>query len=148
MHVLGLLAVLVLLIAPALAHEGVTHPKVHARMDNMLVKKQAVDTLAAMIGGRMIFDADRARMARRNLIRSTAATPRLFRRPHADPLSRARSTIWTAWPDFERHAHAAERAARGINPRSLAGLRRSLPVLLRACLDCHRRYRHDSPTRP
>lgn len=133
------------LAAAALAHDGVTDPGVRKRMDNMIAGKQAIDRLGAMVGGRMLFDRDQARRAREVLLITTAATPRLFRRPHTDLLTRARPGIWTDWRDFRSRAQAAGKAARRLDTRSLNRLRKTLPALLVACLQCHEVYRAPHP---
>lgn len=137
-----MLPVLMLLAgAAALAHDGVVDKGVHKRMDAMAAAKAAIDRLGAMMGGQVRFDPGSARAARRTLIRATGAIPRLFRKPHSDPLSRARPEIWHQKTDFRARAEAAERAARRLNTRSLNRLRQTLPDVLSACLDCHRTYR-------
>lgn len=137
---------LLCLAVAALAHDGVTDPGVRKRMDTMIAGKRAIDTLGDMMGGRRLFDAGRARAARRVLIDVTAAIPRVFRRPHTDLLSRARPAIWRNWRDFKARARIAEKAARRLDTRSLNRLRQSLPPLLSACLGCHQTYRAPHPT--
>lgn len=136
----GLIAVAVLTSA-VLAQNSVTNSGVQARMTTMADARAAVEILADMMGGRIRFDSTKARAARKDLVAATRSIPSVFRKPHGDPLSRARPDIWMRWDDFKTRAHAAERAARRLNTGRLGALRSTLPDVIRACLGCHKVYR-------
>lgn len=141
------LLVLLVLALPGPARElRVEDAGVSKRMALMNTAKFSLGALADMMAGRVMFDAGQATTARRVLVRATRAIPARFRRPHSDPLSHARPEIWAHWDDFKTRARAANRAARGLNTRSLNGLRKTLPDLMQRCLACHEVYR--SPRRP
>ncbi|WP_417475885.1 c-type cytochrome [Leisingera sp.] len=144
-----LLALLLLLATvsttPVTARNAISTP-VSQRIALMSAQKAAMEVLTGMTTGRTGFDRRKARNARRQLIRSTAAIPRRFRKQHLDPASHARPTIWPSWQDFKIRATRAEKAARALNTRSLTGLRRTLPTLMQSCLSCHQTYR-ETPNR-
>lgn len=125
---------------PVTARDGLSK-HVSQRIALMTSQRAAMEVLTGMTAGRAAFDRKKAREARRQLIRSTGAIPRRFRKPHLDPRSHARPLIWPAWQDFKARAARAEDAARSLNTRSLATLRRSLPGLMQSCLSCHETYR-------
>lgn len=135
------LTVLVPLAFAALAASEVADPHVQRRMEAMKGARAALETLGDMAQSRTPFDPARGRTARKSLVKTTRAIPRLFRRARPDPLTRARPEIWSRWSDFKARADAAERAAKGIEIGNLNALRRTLPNLLAACLDCHKAYR-------
>lgn len=143
----GFLLLLVALLAGPAAPPGaqqmlrVEDKGVQQRMAVMALAKSSVGVLAEMMAGRVRFDPEAARAARRNLVRAMGAVPGRFRRPHADPLSHASPLIWRNWEDFRQRARTARRAAQGLETGSLNRLRRSLPGLMRQCLECHRAYR-------
>lgn len=143
----GLLLMLLLLATGAFAQSGqisrVTDPGVRNRMSAMNTNNAALTVLGDMMGGRAVFDRERARDARRTLIATTGRIPALFRKAHADTLSNARSDIWSNWGDFKGRARSAQKAARGLDTYSLPRLRKTLPRLIHACLTCHRAYRKD-----
>ncbi len=142
---IGLLLLGVILAGAALAQSGqihqVTNPGVQARMATMNGANAAVTTLSDMMGGRMLFDRSRARAARKALLSNTGDIVSVFRHPHSDRLSHARPEIWQRWPDFRNRARSARRAARALKTRSLPALRKTLPELISACLNCHQSYR-------
>ena len=142
----GLFLILFLLTTGVLAQSGqisrVMDSGVRNRMLAMNANNAALTVLGDMIGGRAIFDRDRARDARRRLIATTGRIPALFRKGHTDPLSNARPNIWSNWSDFKGRAKSAQRAARQLDTYSLARLRKTLPRLVHACLACHRAYRN------
>ncbi|WP_264211556.1 c-type cytochrome [Leisingera thetidis] len=127
--------------APATARDGISK-HVTRRMALMTSQKAAMDVLAGMMAGRTAFDRDKARSARRQLIRSTGSIRKHFKKPRLDPRSNARPLIWHAWEDFKARAGTAEAAAKGLNTRSLPALRRTLPGLMQSCLSCHETYRN------
>ena len=137
--VMGLLATI--LTTASLAQNGVTNRGVLKRMITMGIAKTAVGTLAKMMAGRIRFDRKVARAARKELINATQLIPKLFRKPHGDPLSRASLKIWVSWDDFVIRAETAERAARRLRIERLEVLRKTLPDMLNACLSCHQTYR-------
>lgn len=143
----GLFLMLLLLTTGVLAQSGqinrVTDSGVRNRMMAMNANNAALMVLGDMMGGRAVFDRDRARDARRRLITTTGRIPALFRKAHTDPLSNARPDIWSNWGDFKGRAKSAQRAARGLETYSLPRLRKTLPRLVHACLSCHRTYRED-----
>lgn len=114
---------------------------VRARIELMTMQKAAMITLGDMAAGRTAFDAGTARSARRTLIKTTGAIRKAFRKERMDPESNALPALWRYWDDFEQRAGTAGNAARDLNAASLAGLRRTLPGLLHACLSCHETYR-------
>lgn len=126
--------------APVTAGDGLSK-HVTRRMALMTSQKAAMDVLTAMMAGRSMFDKDRARSARRQLIKSTSSIRKHFRKHRMDPRSNARPQIWNAWDDFKARADTAETAARNLNTRSLPALRRTLPGLMQSCLSCHDTYR-------
>ena len=129
----------------ALAQGGqvsqVSNPGVQQRMATMNAANAALTSLSDMMGGRALFDKDRALAARKALIAETGRITAVFRQPHTDPLSRARPVIWSRWGDFRSRARATHRAARRLRTSSLATLRQTLPRQVAACLNCHRAYR-------
>lgn len=138
----NLAALTAILIATiALADHGARNEGVQKRMATMDAARGAVQTLGDMVGGRMMFDRARAETARKNLIRATKAIPARFRQPHSDPLSAARPLIWLQWKDFRSKAKNAQRAARALKANRLESLRKTLPRVIQACLECHRVYR-------
>jgi len=132
---------ILLLATTSLAQDGVANRGVLKRMSTMTTAKTAVDTLANMMAGRFRFNRPQARAARRDLISATRSIPSVFRKPHSDPLSRARTEIWRQWDDFEARAKTAKKAAQALRVDRLERLRSTLPGLIHACLDCHRTYR-------
>ena len=130
------------LLAPAtLAQNGVTNRGVFKRMNTMAGARTAIEVLVNMMAGRVRFDRVQARTARRGLIDSTRSIPVVFKKPHSDPLSRARPDIWHRWNDFKARADTAKRAAMRLNVDRLGALRTTLPDLINACLVCHQTYR-------
>ncbi|WP_245596866.1 MULTISPECIES: c-type cytochrome [Leisingera] len=127
--------------APVTAKDGASK-HVTRRMALMTSQKAAMDVLAGMMAGRTYFDRDKARTARRQLIRSTGTIRKHFKKPQLDPRSHARPLIWHAWKDFKARADTAEAAARNLSTRSLPALRRTLPSLMQSCLSCHETYRN------
>lgn len=146
-RVFHLLALVILvgslaLTAPALtAQAQITNKNVKKRIALMLSAQDAVAILGDMMAGRMVFNAAKARAARRLLVQTSGRISRRFRTPHQDPLSNARPEIWSYWTDFSAQAEISEQAARQLSVFSLNGLRRSLPNLLHSCLSCHQRFR-------
>lgn len=136
------LALTLALAAPAVtAQEQITNKGVKKRVAQMLSAQDAVTTLIDMMAGRMTFNANNARAARRVLTQTSGRISRFFKKPHQDPLSNARPEIWTYWDDFRARADTSEQAARQLNVNSLNGLRRTLPNVLHSCLSCHDRFR-------
>ncbi|WP_245602921.1 c-type cytochrome [Leisingera methylohalidivorans] len=127
--------------APVTARDGDSN-HVTRRMALMTSQKAAMDVLTGMMAGRSSFDRDRARAARRQLIRSTGTIRKHFKKARMDPRSHARPSIWHAWKDFKARADTAEAAARNLSTRSLPALRRTLPSLMQSCLSCHETYRN------
>jgi len=123
------------------AQDQITNKGVKKRVALMFTAQGAVATLTDMMAGRVTFQADKARAARRALIQTSSKTVRRFKKPHFDPLSNARPEVWTHWNDFKAQADASEEAARDLSVYSLNGLRRTLPNMLQTCLSCHDRYR-------
>lgn len=123
------------------AQNGVANRGVLKRMSTMTTAKTAIDTLTNMMAGRFRFNRPQARAARRNLISATRSIPSVFRKPHSDPLSRARPDIWWQWADFKTRARTAKKAAQNLRVDRLETLRSTLPGLIHACLDCHQTYR-------
>ncbi|WIY26618.1 c-type cytochrome [Parasedimentitalea psychrophila] len=146
-RVFHLLALVILvgslgLTAPALtAQAPITNKNVKKRIALMLSAQDAVAILGDMMAGRMVFNAAKARAARRVLVQTSSRISRRFRTPHQDPQSHARPEIWTYWDDFSARAEISEQAARQLSVSSLNGLRHSLPNLLHSCLSCHQRFR-------
>ena len=139
---LVILALTLALTAPDLtAQEQITNKGVKKRVALMLSAQDAVTTLIDMMAGRMAFNANNARAARRILTQTSSRISRRFKKPHQDPLSNARLEIWTYWDDFNTRANTAEQAARQLNVYSLNGLRRTLPNVLHSCISCHERFR-------
>ena len=124
-----------------LAQNGVINRGVVQRMKTMGVARTSVETLADMMAGRVRFDRRTARVARRNLIEAIQTIPKVFRKPHRDRLSRASPDIWIRWDDFTTRADTAERAAKRLRVDRLGQLRKTLPDMFTACLNCHRAYR-------
>ena len=132
----------------SMAQNGVTNRGVLKRMATMGIAKTAAGTLADMVAGRVRFDRKVARVARNNLIYVTREIPNVFKRPHGDRLSRAKTNIWLSWADFETRAETAERAAKRLRVGRLKSLQRTLPDMLSACLNCHQAYRKPELNRP
>jgi len=137
----SIILVAALIASATFASHGVHDEGVQKRMATMAAAGGALQTLGDMIGGRAIFDRARAKTARGDLIRATRAIPKRFRRPHSDPLSAARPTIWLQWKDFRSKAKEAQRASRALDVGRLEDLRKTLPRLVKACLACHQTYR-------
>lgn len=132
----------------SLAQNGVANYGVLKRMATMGIAKTAVGALTDMVAGRVRFDRKVARAARKNLIRFTKEIPKVFKRPHNDRLSRAKTDIWFSWVDFEIRAETAKRAAKRIRTGRLISLQQTLPDMLSACLNCHQTYRKPGLNRP
>lgn len=128
--------------APVTARDSSTSKHVTNRIALMTSQKAAMDVLTGMMAGRSYFDRNKARAARKQLIRSTGSIRKHFKKPRLDPRSNARPLIWHSWKDFKARAEGAEAAARNLNTRSLTGLRRTLPSLMQSCLSCHETYRN------
>jgi cytochrome c556 len=137
----ALLFALAVVTSTTLAQNGVTNRAVSHRMAMMNNATTAIETLANMMGGRIRFDRVQARAARRSLINTARAMPSAFRKPHTDPLSRARPDIWINWDDFKTRSGTAKRVARRLNVDRLETLRSTLPDVINSCLGCHRVYR-------
>lgn len=119
----------------------VTNPGVQDRMNTMNSANAALTVLGDMMGGRALFDKDRAKAARHELKTATRRIPAVFRKPHTDPLSQAKPVIWQQWSDFKSRAKATQRAVRALDTDSLPDLRRTLPRVVQSCLNCHKTYR-------
>ncbi len=130
-----------LLTSATLAQNGVANRGVFERMSTMASARTAIEVLTNMMAGRIRFDRVQARAARRNLIRAMRSVPSVFKKPHSDPLSRARPDIWIRWDDFEVRTDTAKRAARRLKVARLGSLRTTLPDMINACLACHQTYR-------
>ena len=138
----ALLAISLVFATPGLSsQEQITNKGVKKRVALMLTSQAAIATLSDMMAGRVAFQADKARAARRSLIRTNSSIARRFKKSHQDPLSNARPEIWTYWSDFKIQADLAEDAARQLNANNIGGLRRTLPNMLQSCLSCHDSYR-------
>jgi len=138
----AIVALTLALTAPAVtAQEQITNKDVKKRVAQMLSAQDAVTTLIDMMAGRMAFNANNARAARRVLTQTSGRISRLFKKPHQDPLSNARPEIWTYWSEFRTRADISEQAIKRLNVRSLNGLRRTLPNVLHNCLSCHEQFR-------
>lgn len=140
----ALLAVLLALAigssAPSAASNG-TSKHVSQRLALKNAQKAAMDVLTAMVAGRNTFDQAQARATRRQLIKSTSAIPKHFKKQWLDPRSNAQPLVWQSWDDFKARAEAAKATAKALNARSLPGLRRTLPSLIQNCISCHETYR-------
>ena len=134
-------AVIALIGAAALAHEGVKDPGVKARMDNMEYIRASMAVLGDMAKGKTAFEANLAAQARANLMSAADAVPELFETPHKDPKSEALPAIWTNWPDFLERAAAFKAAAESLEPESLDSLRAGLRTVGGSCQGCHEVYR-------
>ncbi|APG45581.1 c-type cytochrome [Phaeobacter porticola] len=136
-----MIIVVLLLNTAAKADNTPTNKYVAERIALMSAQKNALQDLIAMTRDYIVFDRSGAREARRALIRSTGRIPKHFRRDVTDLSSHARGGIWTNWDDFTIHAKDTQNAARALNTRSAAGLKRSLPRLISSCHNCHQIYR-------
>jgi len=132
-----------LLATVGVAQTGVVNRGVLKRMATMTTAKTAIDTLANMMAGRFRFNRPQAHAARRDLIAATRSIPSVFRKPHTDLQSRARTEIWRQWDDFETRAKTAQMAAQALRVDRLETLRSTLPGLMHACLNCHQTYRQN-----
>ena len=121
--------------------DDVTDKHVSRRIALMAGQNDAMQVLIAMSSGRTGFDRTRAQAARQQLIRSTGAIRKHFKKPRLDRRSHARPLIWQSWRDFKDRAEAAQAAAKGLNTRNLKGLRRTLPGMMQRCMSCHETYR-------
>ena len=138
----GLLAALVLMVGTvALGTESVENRAVERRMALMQRSDIALDTLSGMMTGRLLFNQDAAKQARRELIEATGDIAKRFRRARTDTLSHADPRIWENWSDFEARAKAANKAAKSIRTRSPSRLSDTVPALIGTCLNCHQIYR-------
>lgn len=129
------------LLATAVAANDDADRRVTQRAAAMFAAQAALERLGEMSGGRRMFDAGRARAARRNLIALSQDIPGLFRAERMDSRSRALPDIWLQWDRFSDRARQAERAARALDTGSLNRLRMGLPAVLNTCIDCHRDFR-------
>lgn len=139
-----LVLILALVGAQLDAAAPITDKHVKKRVELMTGQKAAITTLADMMAGRMVFNAAKARSARRSLIKSTGDIRKRFKKPRMDPNSHARPLVWQQWEDFETRAARAEDAAKQISAYTLNGLLRTVPNMVQACLSCHETYR-DTP---
>lgn len=137
------LGILLLITLPAMAQEQTTveHPGVLKRMATMTTAKTALAPLVDMMAGRILFNEAQAKSSRKALVRAVRNIPRRFRKPHTDPLSNAKDSIWSHWDAFSLRASTARQAARNLRTHSLNGLRQTLPDVVRACLACHTTFR-------
>lgn len=138
-------ALLALLIQPnAQADEPVIRDAaVLQRQDTMKTAKAALSILSDMSAMRLRFDRKQARAAKQQLKTALRDIPHRFERPFMDPHTKARREIWQNWSDFTRNAQTAHRAARAIRTNTLPALRRTIPAMVAACINCHRHYRQD-----
>ncbi|MDE4133457.1 cytochrome c [Phaeobacter sp. QD34_3] len=147
-HLRLLPALLVLILALVGAQLDAAAPiadkHVKRRVELMATQKAALTTLADMMAGRIVFDASKAKAARRTLIKSTGDIRKRFKKPRMDPNSHARPLIWQQWRDFETRAARAKDAAKGLSAHTMNGLLRTVPNMMQACLSCHETYR-DTP---
>ncbi len=114
---------------------------VKRRVELMATQKAALTTLVDMMAGRTVFNAAKARTARRTLVKSTGTIRKRFKKPRMDPNSHARPLIWQQWDDFENRAEDARDAAKQLSTHTLNGLLRTVPNMVQACLSCHETYR-------
>lgn len=119
----------------------ITDKHVKDRVTLMTSQKAALTLLSDMVAGRTVFDAPRAKAARRTLIGTTGRIAKRFKKQRRDPNSHARTEIWQHWDDFEHRAETARQSAKQINSKSLSGLRRTVPAMMQACFSCHQTYR-------
>ncbi|NIZ13123.1 cytochrome c [Phaeobacter sp. HF9A] len=139
--ILGLFFALLTAVPATIAEGEIRNRHVKYRIALMNSQKNAVIELTNMTSGRLPFDRARARALRKALMQTTAAIPKAFRRKRMEPDSHARPEVWTHQEDFTLRAEAAETAAKALNTRNLAGLRRSLPDLIQTCHSCHQTFR-------
>lgn len=121
-----LVLILALVGAQLDAAAPITDKHVKRRVELMTSQKAAITTLADMMAGRMVFNAAKARAARRSLIKSTGDIRKRFKKPRMEPHSHARPLIWQQWEDFETRAERAEDAVRrSVHIRAMAYCARS-----------------------
>ena len=125
----------------ALAHTGVSEPRVKAWMDNMERISQHTKRIGQMARGQAPFDAAAANDALDRIAAHAAEIPGLFKVPALDPKSEARPDIWSDWQRFETEARALAALAGGTEVTSEDSLRAALGGLGAACASCHGSFR-------
>ena len=146
--ILPLLLLAALLLPPAVGTQASEprqmHPKIAARIALMNRQKEAMELLSDMAAGRHPFDAKLARAARKDLMATTKALPKAFKKNRQGLQSHAMPEVWLYPDDFKARAETAQKAARGISTRNVTRLRKTLPPMVQACISCHQGFRaHD-----
>jgi cytochrome c556 len=136
-----LLILLPLLTGAALAHSGVTNPKVMPRMHLMTDIKDTVAGLGAFAKGTQRFDADEAARLVDALAAQAAGVAAAFEDAAQDPKSEARPEIWSDWTGFTAEASKLEAAAQTMQTESRAEVQFGMRALAKACYSCHEDYR-------
>lgn len=120
------------------------HPAIAKRIALMNRQKEAMELLSDMAAGRHVFDPKLARAARKDLMETTKAIPKAFKKNRQGLQSHAMPGIWLHPKEFKARAIAAQKAARGIATRNVVRLRKTLPPMVQTCISCHQGFRaHD-----
>jgi len=125
------------------AHQGVQNATVMARMVSMSALADNMKVLGTMAKGAVAFDADKARLAAKQIAEHAAQTPDLFEANETDPKSEALPVIWENFEDFstksDNLAVIARTLSTGIeSPGDLPAAMRDLGT---SCQACHSVYR-------
>ena len=106
---------MMLLAAAALAHGGATGI-VKERMDQMGTVSKAMKTMAKMVKGEIVYDAEMVRKLSSEISnQGGTALTELFPKHSMDPPTEARMEIWRNWPEFERLAFEMKRTALALS---------------------------------
>jgi len=136
-----ILAGTLILAGTAFAKEGVQDPAVKARMELMGVIAANTKMLGEMAGGKATFNAQAAATAKANLAAAAAEIPAKFEPQATDPVSDAKSDIWTNWDDFLTKSETFLAQAEALDATSLESIQAGMGGIGGACKACHSVYK-------
>jgi cytochrome c556 len=138
-----LLAISLLTLSSASAHDGVMNKDVMARMNVMSSMGSDMRLIGQMIRKPDSFDLNAAQAVFQNLAQRAAETPAVFKVEANDPKSEAKPLIWAQFPQFIELSKALETAATEASGslQTHADLRPALGTVGRTCKACHSVYR-------
>ncbi|MCA3486101.1 MAG: cytochrome c [Rhodobacter sp.] len=137
-----ILAGTLILAGTAFAKEGVQDPAVKARMELMGVIAANTKVLGEMAGGKATFNAQAAATAKANLAAAAAEIPAKFEPQATDPVSDAKSDIWTNWDDFLTKSETLLAQAEALDTTSLESIQAGMGGIGGACKACHSVYKN------
>lgn len=134
-------AILVSFSIAAVAHAGVENKAVAARMAGMKAIGGSMKTLGGMAKGAVEFDVAAAQAAVDTIEAQSAQIPTLFEAQETDPMSEAKSEIWSNWDDFVAKSNALNAAAASVTITDADSVGAAMGAMGGSCKACHKDYR-------